>query len=386
MIPPTHKVTIAIGNANRWGYVPQIRDYDFSSDMMEATDAFSLQLPTTSELWALSKPDNAINVFIDNIRVYSGIIDDRIRRLSKAEGSLIQINGRDKVGRLVDESAPLIQFAGLGIVDLAQKLCEDLLSVTTSNATNRRLIAGGASRKVTSEPPIERGKQAPKKVDPGETRWQVLQHFLEESGLLAWATADGSGLVIGKPNYTQSPLWSFLVAKPNSSRAHEHNVMDLDYRDALAERYSTITAVGATKGSKSSYGSGVTQNRGTATNGPGPDGIGKDFRLKKRLIVQDDGIHSPADAAKRAVREMAERDSHGKEIILATPGHGQREKPGGPVSLFTFDTIARVDDEEIDEAADWYVTGVRYSGDRSAGQRTTLRMIPVGSDLRMGGQ
>lgn len=382
----THEVKIALGSADSWEWVPTVISYDCGSDMMEAADSFTLTMPLTRRMWELCKPDNAVNVFIDGTRVYSGYIDKRIRRLSKQDGSTVTIECRDKVGRLIDESAPLLQLSGLGIVDLAKRLAGDLFEIITSNATNRALIAGGRSKRTSNEPSIDKGhgkKFKPKKVDPGESAYQILQFFLEEAELMAWSTADGRFLVIGKPNYNQDALWSVYAASKGSPALQRHNVIDLEYVDSIAERYSQIIAVGSKPGTSQDFGPSVVKQLGQAVNGPGPDGIGKDFQRRKRLIVQDDSVHGLAGATARAKREMAERDSTARRVKVVMAGHGQVSSAGQRPSLFTFDTIASFTDEDLSIAEDWYVTAVRYQGDKEGGQRTVLEMVPRGTDLRM---
>lgn len=373
-----HRVTYAIGNEADWRFFPEVDRYDIACDMLDPADAVQLVVPWSADVWSLTKGDNQLNIWIDEQRVFSGIIDGHDRNLSR-DGSTVSISARDKAGRLVDESAPLIRFEGLGIVDLAQKMAGSLFSVITSNATNRRLVTGRGGRTVTREPAIDRTPRAARKVEPGESKMDVLKHFLELGELIAWATADGKYLVIGKPNYQQQVQWSFTIAKPENWDAT--NIISYSRRQSLGERYSRIDAIGTLPGSEADYGEKV-RHRGFAKNGPNEDGTGKDFRIPKRLVVHDDRMRAGTGNA-RARREMAERDDGGDGIQLSVWGHGQI-LPGAQVpTIYAFDTVADVEDQEIPERGSWYLTACRYSGGKAEGSATELKMVPIGTDLRM---
>lgn len=373
MITP-HEISIAVGNESAWQWSNAVDSYDFTSDMLAAADSFRLRFRFDREMWNLCEKDNAVQVFIDGVRVYYGLIDDRDRFKARGKNE-IEIAGRDRGGRILDESAPLLSLRGLGIVDLAKKLAPSPLKVVTSNLENRWLLVGPKLKSHSKEPAIDTGRGAKRKVEPGESRWQILQHFLEEAGCLAWVTADGRSLVIGKPNYQQQPQWIFVCPSADSPNANEGNVLELHRHESIAERYAKITVVGAYPNS--------TGTSYTWRDGPNADGTGKTFRVPKSLIVQDDGIGSAKAAKARAEREAAERDGQGKTLRLVVPGHGARGADGERTSIYCFDTIANVVDEDIEADERWYVTRCTYSGSKSpVGQRTELEMVPVGTDLR----
>jgi prophage tail gpP-like protein len=374
--PWRHRVTYAIGNREGWRFFPEINAYDVACDILTPSDGVTLTVPWSSDVWRLIGGDNQVNIWIGNQRVFSGIIDGRDRNLSR-EGATATFTARDKVGRLLDESAPLIRLEGLGIVDLGVKLFGSLLKIDTSNASNRRLITGPAGKTAAREPAIDRGPQAKRKVEPGETKWAVFSHFLEEGRLLAWATADGSSLVVGRPNYQQKPQWSFVI----DGWPGDGSVIDYVRRESQADRFSRIDVL---VGRFSRKNGNLISQRGVARNGPADDGTGVDFRFPKRLIVKDDRVREATPDA-RAAREMAERDAGKDEILLTTWGHGQVRRGGAAAALYAFDTVADVDDREIPERGSWYLTSVRYTGDKESGQRTSLRMVPIGTDLRMAG-
>lgn len=363
-----------------------VEGLNVTSDMLELADPFELEVPLGPELWAALKPDSEVQVWIDETRVLTGFVDERTRHLSKSGGSTIEVHGRDKGGRLVDESAPLGTFAGLTIDDLARKMVSPWFGqVALSNARNRALLAGHVPRAVAKEPAVLSGRDIVKKVEPGDTRAGVLLHFLAEAELLGWSSADGREFIVGLPNYNQTPLWSFFVGRPGGTRFAEINVEDADYSESVAERYASITVCGSGKGSSSQYGKQVTRWTSTALDNPDapPDGVGRDFQRPKALRLGNHKLRSADKAKQRAQREMRLRQSQGRELSLTAPGYGQAP-PGRASSIFCCDTMARWEDEELDLREDFLVTRVQFVQSKTEGQTSRLALVPKGTELRCG--
>lgn len=380
MPAPLHDVRLVVlDEQDRPKTIDTYTEFDVTSDMLELADQFMFRCPLTRERWELLAPDAEVMLLIDDSRVLTGFIDDRDRSLGRS-GSTIEIVGRDRGGRLVDESAPLVTFQGKTLEDLVLAVVEDWFpTVTFSNARNRDLIRGRGRRKaqVGGEPVLNgRGRDLRKKVEPGESRAQVLEYVLEESRLLGWSTADAKEFVVGLPNYSQAPQWQFFVGREGSARWSEINVLDYRRHQTVAERYQKVIACGSSKGSTSDYGSKVTRRRGQAID----DSV---FRRPKTLIVSDDDIRSAAQAQTRADREMAFRNGQGDALEVDVVGYGQAlgGAAGAQPAIFAFDTMAHVEDEELGERGDWLVTRVRYHTTKQDGQVSTLSLVPRGTEL-----
>lgn len=379
-----HNVSVRVGSKviERW------TDYDVSCDMLTAADSFSLSIgdPARDEVFDLVAPDEEVQILLDDTAILSGLVDAREGTSSRGGGSVIQVSGRDRAGRLVDESMELVSFVGMTLDALAKKVAGPWFeSVTLSNAANRMLIRGRGAKigKVAREPAIDRTPRAPRKVQPGESRWNVLAHFLREGELLAWATADGKTLVVGLPNYDQAPSYHFFHAREGSPRQVEANVIDFHVRDSVAERYSRVIAVGSSPGDLENFGDRVSRHRGSASNGTGAYGIGADFKHRKVLLVSDDSIHNAQEAQKRAAREMAERDAAKHTIELQVGGHDQLVAGARRPTLYAFDTMARVESEKYGIDGLYLVTAVNFHHDRDSGETTRISLVPKGTVLRL---
>jgi len=406
VIDGEHIVTVKSGRKR----IPNWTSYDISIDMLRAGDAFSLEIAPADpigeefgDVWAAVVPDSLVEVYLDDVRILSGFIDERSGE-SSPEGDRVSISGRAKDGRLLDESAPLLSFKGLTLEDVVRKLASPWFErVELSNAENRALTIGqgrGArGGRVWKEPHHKRRKgkhhRMYRKVEPGETRQAVLEYFLRENEVIAWASADGKSMIVGSPNYDQEPTFSLFHGRAMSPRGVHGNCATFKVTDSVGERYSMIIATGTGSGTATAY----TQNedgslnidlkktavkrRGTAKNGPGPDGIGKDFQRRKVLLVPDDGLGSNEQAQTRAEREMAERDARGHELTVSVFGHSQLIGFHQVPAIYACDTIARVESEVFGVKGDYLITSVRFTRDRTNGEMTTLQLVPKGTILKV---
>jgi prophage tail gpP-like protein len=371
-----HNVAIRIGNAR----IDTWSDYEIECDLLRPADAFRVTLPGARRaVWDLCAPDELVQILIDDTIVMTGFIDDRRRAVDRS-GSFLAVTGRDKSGRLVDESMPLGEIRGLALLELAKRCTGPWFPrIVESNADNRRSMRGTGARhaRAAAEPHVDLSYRSEKRVLPGESRWSVLASALEEAGAIAWSTADGRALVVGLPNHDQEPQVRFFLPRRGSRRAAEGNVLSLTLEDSVAERYSQITVVGSGRGSDEDFGEPVLRRAGVAKDGPRPDGTGRAFLAPKHLLVADHDLRSVRLATVRAAREMAERDSTGRRLHIVARGHAQEG------ALYVPDTIAAIEDEEIGLAGHFLITAVTFRHARLGGETTALSMVPKGTVLRL---
>lgn len=445
MTIPTHAITVIINGKKVVGW----KSYSIENDILQPADSFDLTLRFNREAWALCRTDAEVAIFVDDTRILTGYIDSRSKQGSNS-GTNLMISGRDKTGRLVDESAPLFRYGGLRLKGLCEKIvgigtANPLFKrVTLDNKLNRQLLRSVRAHKartvnepirnpvlgtfaagtgpliglgvdpdtsfvgqpevelrpelifknvrdrIIRRPPIVtpgifNNRSASKKVTPGQSRWAVLEEFLKEARLIAWARGNGEELFVGLPLYKQKPQYAFIEAATESSVRDRTNCR-ISITENVAELYSKITAVGASRGSGSSYGSNITKNRATVYDNPKntPDGTGARFVRRKALLITDDGVTSKRRALERAEREQLEREAQRLEITVTAPGHSQlySGNDSTKAALFTVDTIAFVWDEDTGLKGDFYVTKVNYT--RSVdGTETELTLVPKDTLLQL---
>lgn len=374
--PKQHVVSVVIGSQQ----VKDWESYQIEASMLTPADRFTMRLPFDADAWNLCVPDTEIRIKIDDVTVMRGFID---RRTRPEDDEVVEIWGRDRVGRLVDESAPGLSYQGLDMFTLIGQVAAPWFTqITFSNARNRKVQRGrGKKAKAGGEPVIlKTQKKIGSRVEPGQTRWKVIEDLCAQAGYLAWSAGDGIELVVGEPNYDQEPQWRFFKPAKNSIRTAESTVLAMGVHDDVSERYSRIIVVGSGQGDDANYGASVASRFGQAKNNPATlDGDGLDFTAPKRLVVQR-AVQSIDEANEIAAREMAQRDAKGERISVRATGHGQVIAGAFP-TIFTTDTIASCEDEATDRVGFYLITACTYRGSRDAGEETSLELVPTGARL-----
>lgn len=387
-------ITVAGSTIEKW------TDYQIENDMLKPADNFHMQIRHPDwRTWSQCRPDNHVKVAIDGNTCLTGFIDENHLEDDEEGGSTLYISGRDRGGRLVDESAKIESYKGLDLRTVAMKLVRPWFpDVAFSNDINRDALLGlndrlkhafanhssraghrARTRHSKSSKPTYPNldydgeeKLSRKKVMPGERRWQVLRTILQEVGMLGWSSADGQQFIIGHPDYKQDISFTFIRPAEGDPRNQIGAVLASSYKLSTADRYSAIIAVG--------MGAGEAHVRchGKALNWIGEkDGSGIEFSEAKRLIVVDDHLRTNDSARVRAKREMAERDASGEHLQLHVRGHGQ----GG--LFFAPDTIASWEDQKFNIRGNFLITSVTFEHSESRGETTMLKMVPVGTVLRI---
>jgi len=372
---PQHDISVIVDGV-------QIRDwetYEITVDMTSPADHFSMRMPFKREVWDLVRGDRPIRVLIDDVCVINGLIDER---LVPEDDESVEIIGRCRGGRLVDESAPSINFSGLTMQSLIEKVADPWFpKVTFSNARNRNVIRGrGRKAKAAGEPlKINTSKKIGTHIEPGQTRWQVIETLCSQADALAWAAGDGSELVIGQPNYDQEPQFRFFMPAADSKRTDESTVIGMGVRERTADSYSRVIVVGSGTGTDVSYGSQVAARYGEAKDNPAtPEGDGLRFSAPKRLIVVR-SVASISEAKELAQREMGRRNAHANALTVRCAAHGQLVA-GAFVTIFAPDTIASVEDERTGTKGKYLITSCTYRSGRR-GEETLMTLVPSGTDL-----
>lgn len=370
-----HDVRITIGGKQ----IGDWTNYRIATSLVKAADAFNLTRPFDRRAWDLCKPDRELRVQVDGVALITGYLDDR---KASRDGQTFTIAGRDKVGRLADESIPRVDYLGLGVLELVKKLAFPWFTkVTLSNARNRRVLRGKGKTAPAGNEPVRLDTKGGSRLEPGQMRWAAIEELLKQVGWIAWSSGDGTELVVGRPNYEQAVQWRFYRPGSRSPRTADGNVLGLEVDDSVGDRYSQITVVGTGGGTDVNYGVGVTQRAGTALEGPEADGTGGDFERPKHLVIVQD-VKSRAEAERYAAHEMARRDAGGHVVRVEAPLHGQRVA-GDRLTLFAPDTLARVEDEITGIRGIYLVHTVELSTSRDHGEVAELELVPTGTELAL---
>lgn len=372
-----HRVAVEIGGKRIDGWT----EYEITTSLVEPADSFRLTRAWDAAAYRLCEVDAEVRVTVDGVPIVTGRIDERSR---SARERRISISGRDKIGRLVQESTiGVVQLDGLMLSAALAKLADRWFAkVTLSGARDRRIRTGKHGTKAPSgtEPIVVATATGKGKVERGQVRWSVIEEILSAAGYLAWSSGDGRELVVASPNYSQAAQFLFRHAAPSS--AARSNVIDLEETCSVADRYSVVTVYGSGAGDDDDYGDGV-MFVGSAANGPGVDGIGIDFNAPKRLILSERALSSRAEAARVAAREMARRDFRAVTRTVTAPLHGQVVGGGKARTLFAPNTMARVIDEEQEPELDaaHLIVSCAFRSSRTEGETTRMVLVPKGTRI-----
>jgi prophage tail gpP-like protein len=375
---PSHVVTVIVNGQQIGGW----SEYHIESSIITPADSFQMHRPFSADAWLALRRDSDIRVKIDGTTILRGFIDKRVR---KAREGIIEISGRDRAGRMVDESAPQIDYSGMQTIDAVKRLASPWFDTVTLSDAKNRILRRGKGRRVASgnEPVVTIGIRTPRHgtVHPGMSRWQVIHEIASRENLMAWSTADGEELFIGLPNDRQAPQYLFAHAADGSLL--RGTVTDLVITEDDGDRYSLIMVAGSGGQSDTNYGENVSDNRGRVFDSPFNkiDGTGRDFIHPKRMFMPERDFASFGDAQRVAENEQARRDFHRHSVRVDAPLHGQFL--GTASTLFSPNCVARVIDEEQTPTLDdnYLIVSCSYNSTHDQGESTSMHMVPVGTRI-----
>jgi prophage tail gpP-like protein len=393
---PEHQVIITC-NGRR---LREPNESSIDLDILQPADAFSLTFPLDLQTWEACPLDGEIEIRIDGTLVCSGFIDS----VKDSGNGSFTVDGRDRTGRLVDESIDGTGLAvnGRSVGDVVAGIIDPIFSgVTFSNAENRRLMLGrGKKPRTGTEPALLLSERLAtvQRIEAGVTKWEAITRLLRPLQLLAWGSASGRELVLARPNYEQEPLFT-LYETPSGS-----NVKSMQLARSNMNRYSKIEVSGSGFPPGISPPPRVPTYPGervppyVSTNRIGVafdqvtdarDGVGGDFQRQKRLFVLSES-RTTEEAQIEADRILARGLAHSRTVQVTMPGLGQRVGGAAAYTTFAPDVVVQLI-KEIEAApgddtpaeilnAPFYCTRVHFRRSRSD-EQTDLSFVPLGTLL-----
>lgn len=369
--PPKHRLSIVVDQQE----VRNPLTYRVERSMTDGIDQFEFEFPFSREAWNLLATDRPCRVLVDDVPILTGFIDDS----NTPDGLVIKVGGRCKLGRFVQDCPPGINFAGLGIKELIEKLARPLFTkVTFTNARNRTLARGKGKKARASSEPVRLNTRVGTRIEPGQTRWSIIEQLLEQAGYLAWSSGDGTELIVGQPNYDQEAQFLFYRPVPGSVRAA--TVQSLAIRRSTGDRFSRVIVVGSGQGTDANYGPRVASRYGSARhNTETPNGEGGDFTAPKVLVIQR-SVKSAAQAQELAEAEMARRDAQADMVDIGAAGHGQLIA-GTRRTLFAPDLLANVVCERTGVRRPYLIESCTFEGGRDEAETSSMTLVRKGAVL-----
>lgn len=396
--PRKHRVSIEINGRE----IPGWLEYQIDTSLVEESDSFTMVRPFSRDAYDLLERDSFVRVLVDGQTRMSGFLG---KRRKGAKNATIEISGRDRLGRLIDESAPRSAYGGTTMLAVLNALAQPWFpkGVTLSNARNRRAQLGKGSKAPADDESIALGRArgkpkkkistsgpitallratATERFDPGMMRMAMIKRIASRAGLAVWSSADGLELFVGQPDQKQEATFLFCHSKRRRS-----TVKDLTIEDNNEGRYSMITALGGGVSGDRDYGD--TSHAGTVLDNPyntkgvfsaAPDGTGLDFKFPKRLVLAEQSARTAAEAERLARLEQQKRDFSRLVANAQLAYHGQVVQ-GTSRTLFALDTVARVIDDDIDFDVDMIIYSANFRASWNGGEETELQLVPRGTDF-----
>lgn len=363
-------VKISVGQPGQRREIEDWLSYEVESAVREPADAFNFKAANLDgALAGAVAPGDPVEVMVDDELIKVGAVDD-----VDYEDVAVGITGRDLFGQLVDCSAPLKTYNNVTLLQLAQDLTAEW-GIDWSGIANTTPI-----RKV--------------KIEPGETFWEVLLRLANKEQVALWMDADGEAQ-IGKPNYTQPPLYKLYRLAPSNPLAKSRNnvLPGATVRQSWRDVHSPITVYGSAGNTKLDYGSSsrwkadaledigqfmlqVAQGKyNPRTIGP-TSATAAATGIQRPLRIVDGDCKTKAKAQARAERELQKRRFEALTLTYTVPGH--YGYLGDKASLWAIDTMCEVEDEVAGQSGTFYVSRVRFS---SPPRTTTVELHPAGAWL-----
>jgi len=327
--------------------------YEIDSDLLTPADAWHLTLGFASGEEVGAKLVNGlppevcagapVSVKVGAETVLTGRIDEVSHRVDR-RGHTLSLSGRDGAAVLVDCSAAVFVARLVSLDEVMAKVVAPL------GITRMRVDAAATRRREKVN------------VEPGDTAWEVLVHAAEANGLWPWFDPDGT-LVVGGPDYLHPPVADLILRHSGQG----NNVLAMDLRRSVAERFSEVTVLGQTHGT--ALESGKHALRASAV-----DEEMKALAYRPKIVVDHEADDS--ELARKRARKLIS-DARLRGLTLSATVRGHRIVAPGEAShgrLWMPGQRVRVCSDPHGLEAIFFVMGRKFSGGRAAGARTELTL------------
>ena len=380
--------------------------YSFNQNFLKPTSEwqFTIGDENAQSMIDLLVPGTKVQLVINDLIQCTGFID---KKTIKADpnprgGTNLVIQGRDIMAKVVESNInPQLRFSvQLSLFKIIEKALAPLGidTIYTSDDLNFNTITG--NKRSIDPDSDELNQKYLKQLKPnfGQSTFAFIDQILKRFGFMMWAAADGSGVIIGKPNFKLDPLHHITLLKDKNNVSnnvkYSNSVIDLTGQPAI------IIAKGVAGGEDADY---------NATNciiineliGLDDDGIpipeiqdilaqyqqfgSKILPLRQELIdvrksikgrtitgpmyVKDDEAQTSEQLQKFLIREMALRQQKIYNLDYMVVGHTQNEIP------WAVNSIVSVKDEIQGIEEKMWVIEKTFSKSYSEGTTTQIKLI-----------
>lgn len=386
-------------------------EYSFNSNFLTPTDGWSFTIAPeniSDDLKEALKPGAAVTLTVNDHLQSTGYIDSVDISASKNAGVEWRIEGRDKMGQIVDACADptkpfkdgqtLLQamvtlFAPFGFSSEQDFINDQAASRDVKKGAlrnkSKRSDAKGFGRRAIKEYQLHQVKPYMR-----EGVFTFAARIAQRFGLWIWLTPDGKQVVLSKPDFDQDISYALRRNKAGTT-----NVIDGSVKFDITDQPTVIVASGWSQSGEFSGGAIDAIYSNTIVVIPDEESnslpadvqtyaragarvlSGHPFHTDLRFNVPKHKVLYLSDPESQTLeqlenyvrREMALLQRKAVTVNYTVEGHGQ-DTPDGFIP-WTVDTIVRVEDEIADLREDMYVLARTFHKSRSGGTTTHLELI-----------
>ncbi len=372
--PASNSVVNTAGSAFT-NSIATFNSYNFDRNLLTPASAFRFTAPGIDKsvrqsirsgdmvgLYAVSETDGT------KWQIATGFVDETDTHIVPGNVEYV-LTGRDTLAQLVDNAS----------VDALNKI-QNTTNITLTNfmkqlLANTRIPQGFIGQDLPNGPLLVN-------TNPGETKINSLQRYLDFMNCLVWTNAQGQ-IVVGRPNFSQLPAGSLVM---NSSATKNNNLLEARVRrntnTAIRQIVTQLQTLGQTdagfytvrnqdvdmqKVSGYKVGRSVYQ---LFSYGSGND------TLNQITQVGNQNASPQNLGASLSRREIAKDNVKVIEVEAVVRGHFNEQ--GIPYNI---DQIYDVQIEDDSVSEPMYVYGVSYELTMEHGVLTRLKLCRVGTTL-----
>jgi len=348
-----------------------------------------------------------VQITINDKVQFTGYIEKITEEASAVgSGTVFKYQGRDTMARVVVGGMdPSVQFStGLTLEKITKKCLDSVPEIGSyklyySDDVNFNIITGTTRAPDPEEPEATKGQMKQLKPHYDEGIWKFLDRTYKRFGFMMWAAVDGSGYVIGRPNFTTNPTNTITLLKDPLNNTN--NVKYARVVTDTTDQPSVICIKGTGNVEDGDYFTPnivmVNELIGLDLNGiptSGVQAIIDRYKAKKAKILpfrseltpvrkifaknlttaplylkDDEECGSMAELEKFCRREMAIRQQKIFEATYVVEGHTQNGIP------WMVNTMVNVKDEKNGLDEKLWVLERTFNKSVSEGTTTTLKLI-----------
>lgn len=391
--------------------IKNFTEYSFNSNFLAPTDGWSFSIGAeklSDEQRNQLVPGTSVQLKINGSVQSTGFIDSIEIHASRGSGTVYRIEGRDRLGQVVDacadptvslkegqtlEEALLTVFKPFGWSTPDQILDENTAArnVKVGSAFNR----GGKTRKSEAKGFGKRAIKAYKthllRPYAREGVFEFANRLAQRFGLWIWLTPSGDNLVVSKPDFETDPFYK-LIRKNDGTT----NVLDGSVKFDVTDQPTHIIADSYSQGGEFGHGrlKAIYINKAVSFGDlPVPEALDKYKKAgavvvesptfpfsslmkvprTRVLFLHDDESKTQEQLNNYVKREMALLQRKSLTVSYTVEGHGQNTPDG--FAIWTVDTTVDVEDEVAGLNERLYVLGRTFNKSRSGGTTTHLELI-----------